>query len=134
MANTEYKSRSNYFHVVSESKFREWAEKRDLEIFTNTSDEHMFAISADNGWPEWESDEDENGEFSEIDFNSEVSQHLVENEIAILQQIWNQKLRFVGGVSCGIDSRGNVWHVDLDDIYKVVSEATGVKDINLAQY
>lgn len=134
MANTEYSARSNYFHVRDKDAFTEWAKKRELTIEVSSSDETMFAIfPIYGGWHEW-NDEDENGEFTEIDMAEELSKHLIDNEVAILQQVYNQKLRFLGGISTAVISDGSRLDIDIDDIYKMVKDKFPNMAVTEAEY
>lgn len=134
MANTIYVSRSNYFHVKDETAFRSWCKSLGVHIEQNSNDEQLLAIftNGENGWPVWAEDGD--GEDIELDFYAELATHLVDTDIAVLQQIYFQKLRFIGGISVAVASDGTQWTVELEDIYDKVASVAPDKLITNASY
>lgn len=134
MADTVYLARSNYFHVLDQDAFNTWAKSRHLHVEASASDKDMFAIFPDGAWPEWEDDADENDNYVEIDLVEELSKHLIDDEVAILKQIFSQKLRFVGGTATAVISDGSRTDITLSDIYSVVSELYPNMDVTEASY
>ena len=125
MANWYGTSRSNYFNVKDEGAFREWAERRDLEIFTNLVGQLAVApssMSEDGSWPSYDDDDD-----CEIDFQAELIEHLAEGQVAIIMTIGAEKLRYLTGYSVALAWDGRRISVDIADIYDKVETEFGVK-------
>ena len=131
MANWYGTSRSNYFNVKDEGAFREWAERRDLEIFTNLVGQLAVApssMSEDGSWPSYDDDDD-----CEIDFQAELIEHLAEGQVAIIMTIGAEKLRYLTGYSVALAWDGRRISVDIADIYDKVETEFGVAP-NIAEY
>ena len=131
MANWYGTSRSNYFKVENEEAFREWAERRDLEVLENPSG--LFGVapssmSEDGSWPSYDCDED-----CEIDFQAELIEHLAEGQVAIIMTIGAEKLRYLTGYSVALAWDGRRISVDIADIYDKVETEFGVAP-NIAEY
>ena len=117
MANYYAHARSNYFGVKNEKKFKEWAENRDLDV--EVDEDGLFAIfPSENddfgGWPYYDNKTD-----SEIDICEELSHHLQDEHVAVLQEVGNEKLRYLNGFSLAVNSKGEVKKVDIYDIYEL---------------
>ena len=124
MANWYGTSRSNYFKIEDEDAFREWAERRNLEIFTNLVGQFAVApssMSEDGSWPSYDDDDD-----CEIDFQAELIEHLAEGQVAILMTIGAEKLRYLTGFSVALAWDGRRINVDIADIYDKVEIEFGV--------
>lgn len=125
MANWYGTSRSNYFKVENEEAFREWAARRDLEIFTNLVGQLAVApssMSEDGSWPSYDYDDD-----VEIDFQAELIEHLAEGQVAIIMTIGSEKLRYLTGYSVALAWDGRRISIDIADIYDKVETEFGVK-------
>ena len=125
MANWYGTSRSNYFKVENEEAFREWAERRDLEVLENPSG--LFGVapssmSEDGSWPSYDCDED-----CEIDFQAELIEHLAEGQVAIIMTIGAEKLRYLTGYSVALAWDGRRISVDIADIYDKVEVEFGLQ-------
>ena len=125
MANWYGTSRSNYFKVENEEAFREWAERRDLEVLENPSG--LFGVapssmSEDGSWPSYDCDED-----CEIDFQTELIEHLAEGQVAIIMTIGAEKLRYLTGYSVALAWDGRRISVDIADIYDKVEVEFGLQ-------
>ena len=125
MANWYGTSRSNYFNVKDEGAFREWAERRDLEIFTNLVGQLAVApssMSEDGSWPSYDDDDD-----CEIDFQAELIEHLAEGQVAIIMTIGAEKLRYLTGYSVALAWDGRRISIDIADIYDKVEVEFGLQ-------
>jgi hypothetical protein len=135
--------RSNYFKVKDESEFIKWCNHRTLKYWTENSesapgDDKLYAISTNDmdssGWPSWEWSEDDM-ETQSIDLVNELSKHLQSDQIAILQEIGNEKLRYLIGRAVAVDSTGKTVELAISDIYKLAREAFGRSShISIAEY
>ena len=131
MANWYGTSRSNYFNVKDEGAFREWAERRGLEIFTNLVGQLAVApssMSGDGSWPSYDYDDD-----CEIDFQAELIEHLAEGQVAIIMTIGAEKLRYLTGYSVALAWDGRRISVDIADIYDKVEVEFGLQP-TVAEY
>jgi hypothetical protein len=79
-------ARTNFFQVIDEAKFREWAAERELSVETKaTGGTTLFGIYSetdDGGWPTqtWPDSEDDP---IEVDMVAELAAHLVEGQVAV---------------------------------------------------
>jgi len=122
---------SNFFKVKDLEKFEEWISKfPELETFGpelgavegETKDYVAFG-STEIGIPEYMPTED--GEDIEVDFISDLYKHLQEGEVAIVQEIGNEKLLYFTGYSLVIDWQGNTKYFSIADAYDWANEKYG---------
>lgn len=128
MADYHGKARSNYFRVKDKQKFIEWCTSLKLETIyeldATTRDElHGFLVNTWNGTvPTHRGDE-------EFDFFSELSTHLTDKEVAIVIEIGAEGMRYLSGFADAVNSKGEVVHVCLDDIYgKAISLGNNITE------
>lgn len=128
MANYYATSRSNYFAVKDETKFRQWAESLDLTVMTPSHPDRIphevprFAItpgtqSDSGGWPDNHFNE-ESQEDEDIDVCEHLSVHLAEGEVAILMEVGSEKLRYLSGYAVAVNHKGQTVRMDLNSIYQ----------------
>ncbi|MEI7911837.1 MAG: hypothetical protein WCK77_19575 [Verrucomicrobiota bacterium] len=128
MANYYATARSNYFAVKDETAFREWATQLGLTILEpdhrkKTADGiRRLGISSGNcddsgGWPTGLY-KDETDDYDDIDIAAQLSAHLADDEVAILLEIGNEKLRYMTGVAVAVNNMGAIVCVDLETIYE----------------
>lgn len=67
--------------------------------------------------------DEQSGEEREVDLVAEISSHLADGEVAILQEVGAEKLRYLTGYSIAVNSLGQTFSVDIDDIYQKVRDA-----------
>lgn len=132
MANWIGSARSNYFQVKNEAAFREWAGKRDLHVMEGTKGEPpepSFGVYSEDeygGWPSFDQElEDETGD-GRIDLASELATHLKDGEVAVLEEVGAEKLRYLTGVAVAINHTGKIVVVSIDDIYLKAADEFGV--------
>jgi len=120
---------SNFFKVKDLEKFEEWISKfPELETFGGETKEHIAFGSTQSGIPDYMMSED--GEDStEVEFITELSKHLREGEVAIVQEIGNEKLLYFRGFSVVIDWQGNSKYFSISDAYEWANEKYG-RDIS----
>lgn len=61
-----------------------------------------------------------------------VARHLIDGDVAVFQEVGSEKMRYVGGVSVAVNSKGETVRVDLDDIYEK-AKALG-ENVTVAAY
>ena len=144
MANYIATARSNYFRVKNREAFLEWVETLpDVEVVTKTttvgiSADTYYALLSDdpdNGcFPAWRFPEDGSDEI-EIDLAQELSEHLVEDSIAILMEAGAEKQRYICGYAIAVNSAGEKVEIFLGDIYLLAAERFGEgPEITAAEY
>ena len=141
MANYYATARSNYFAVKDEKAFREWTALLGLTILEPTHHDKVadgvprFGIAPgdfdEGGWPSCRYNEI-TGDDDEIDVIGQLSAHLADDEVAVLMEVGNEKLRYVSGTATAVNSKGEIAHLDLDSIYEL-ARALG-PNITLAEY
>jgi hypothetical protein len=113
MANYEAKMRSSYFKVKDPEEFKKWIASFDLEVWERS--DGLFAFGGDTSIPDYIEDL-ESEETIDIDFAGELSTHLEEGWVAIIQEIGSEKLRYLNGYACAVNWMGTFRSVNIDDI------------------
>lgn len=115
MANYYAKARSNYFRVKDRRAFNLWACERNLEAWEQ-GDTGLVAIRPDDyeegGWPSMMLNE-KTDEYDDVDIPAELSEHLVEGEVAILMEVGWEKLRYLTGHAIAVNAAGDIEHISL---------------------
>ena len=127
MANYTAAARSNYFQVKDIQAFQE---NLPGDIVVNVKDAEtnivsMFVASPDGeGWPAYIYDA-EKDEYFDWDIVEAVAPHLTDDQWCVIQEIGSEKLRYLVGYSKAFNNKGDVYTVDINDIYEeIISEGT----------
>lgn len=136
MANYAGHARSNRFRVRDEAAFLGWVETLPGVVARREDgNPERFALLVedgdDGGWPNWRHDD---GEEEEIDLHAELAGHLAEGEVAVLEEVGAEKLRYLVGYAVAVNHRGEKLAVSLDDIYEKVRAAGWGPDVSTATY
>ena len=146
MANYESAARSNRFKVRDEGAFVDWVEEfHNLRAEPEGDGVYVLLETDGTGWPSYRELEEpctrrapdgrEVEEWDEeIDFPVELSCHLAEGEVAVLEEAGHEKLRYVAAHAVAINHKGETLHVDLADIYEKVRAAGWAEDVSRAEY
>ena len=138
MANFYAQGRSNYFRVSDSGRFEAFCDKYRLEYWTRETEGTYIKSPEENPKKELHyafTSRDEGGlctdpepdEFFDIEkFVEELSSILAEGEVAIYQEVGNEKLRYLSGWSLAIHSSGKAVEVGIQDIYQKAKEAFGL--------
>jgi len=122
MANYQPYARTNYFQVKDPEAFKVFVNKLcDFEIIEKQlNGETKYAIMPNNecGWSICEI-LDEDAKYIEIDIVREVSKYLLEDEVAIFQEIGHDNMRYLFGISIAVNSKGEYRIINLNDIYEI---------------
>jgi hypothetical protein len=135
MANWYGTARTNYFRVKDANVFHRWTERRRLEVFKSDKDADVVAIhpseDSDGAWPSY--DLEENAEF---DLATELAEHLVPGQVAVLLEVGAEKLRYLTGQAIAVNVKGGVVELTLSDIYRKAARAFRVSEseITRAEY
>jgi|LFRM01.1.fsa_nt_gb hypothetical protein len=106
--------RSNYFQVKDPEKFESFCKNYGLTLFRCEENEKMFyGFYAYESMPDYDAEKEE-----EIDFPRELSKHLAEGDVAIIQEIGYEKMRYFVGYAVAVNSKGKTVTVSLNEIYE----------------
>ena len=132
MANYCSSARTNYFRVKDVDAFNAWAKEYEDNYRVEVVDkEDTFAILFDgeSGIP---NSREVDGDYDDIDFMDELSNHRADDEVAILHESGAEKLRYINGFAIAINNKAERRVISLDDIYVHAKELG--KNVTLAQY
>lgn len=126
MANYTAIARSNYFQVKNRTAFEEEAQLYNLTVRECVDPQQrakgLVMIHPDQegdcgGWPGfiWDDDLEEDVEF---DLHGWLAGHLSEGQVAVLEEVGFEKLRYLVGVAVAVNSKGETRVVQLGDIYE----------------
>lgn len=125
-------ARSNYFRVKDAAAFEDWCAEVSLQFWKGDA-AGSYAIcpdedSYDGTWPSIGADTDED-DLDQDHLFTALSRHLASGHIAILIEVGNEKLRYLGGYALAIDGDGRKVEISLDDIYDKARHAFGTDAI-----
>lgn len=134
MANYVATGRSNYFSVKDPEKLAEFCAKYNLESWHNNKKGLYAFTSANEGGLYSDLGPDEPFHFDQ--FVQDLASNLQENQVAVYQEVGNEKLHYVNGYSLAVHSSGKVVEVSIEDIYEKAAREFGVNEgaIELASY
>lgn len=125
--------RSNAFAVKDRAAFDAWIATFDGEIDVETREQDgqtLVALFPSNpsemGIPLARYNA-ESQEFEECDFPAELSEHLMPDSVAVLQEVGHEKLRYLVGVALAVNADGEILKVSLDDLYPRIAEEWGLQ-------
>jgi hypothetical protein len=72
----------------------------------------------EGGWPSCRYNES-TGDDDDIDVIGQLPAHLADDEVAVLMEVGNEKLRYVSGTATAVNSKGEIAHLDFDSIYEL---------------
>lgn len=146
MANYESAARSNRFKVKDEGDFREWVQEfGNIQAEPEGNGVYVLLETDGAGWPFYrELEEPQTRRMpdgrevtdwdEEIDFPAELSEHLADGEVAVLEEAGHEKLRYVAAHAVAVNHKGETLHVDLYDIYEKVRHAGWSDNVGTATY
>lgn len=115
-------ARSNYFKVKDPAAFRAEADLYNLTVRDAVQPsqraEGLVMVQPDGdggGWPSFVWD-DELGDEVEVDVPALLARHLVEGQVAIIEEVGFEKLRYLCGFAVAVNNRGETRTVHLGDI------------------
>jgi hypothetical protein len=119
MANFYGNCRSNYFAVKNEAAFKAWISQYEVKLIAR---DNLFGFVSDDefgGIPQRREDEDA------IDIDSEIAQHLADNQVCIIMEAGAEKSRYIAGSATAIHASGASFSINLSDVYARVPEEFG---------
>lgn len=137
MANYVGSARSNCFRVRDEATFLSWVETLPGVVARRENgNPGRFVLLVedgdDGGWPNWRYVDE--GEDEKVDLYGELAAHLAEGEVAVLQEVGAEKLRYLVGYAVAVNHRGEKLAVSIDDVYERVRAAGWGPDVSTATY
>ncbi len=126
MATYTSSARTNYFRVKDVNAFNKWIKQfRGLETIVQER-QGTVGILFDDGVPtyRWGTIEGDEIDFNEveIDFMEELALHLADEEVAVLQEVGAENLRFVNGYAIAVNNKGERRDISLENIYDLAKE------------
>jgi hypothetical protein len=125
MATYTSSARTNYFRVKDVNAFNKWIKQfSGLETIVQER-QGTVGILFDDGVPtyRWGTIEgDEIDSEVEIDFMEELALHLADEEVAVLQEVGAENLRFVNGYAIAVNNKGERRDISLENIYDLAKE------------
>ena len=127
MANYIAYSRSNYFKVKDEGKFRSWIEDYDAEVITDDgNDELRFGfISVDDDGVIPRNYDECTGDETLI--TEDISKYLADGETVIIQEVGYEGMRCLFGYAIAIHSNGEAIELNLHQIHDMAKDKFGGK-------
>lgn len=120
-------ARTNYFRVKDRTAFEE-----DMEGFPGVdmvwNNDYVALFGEEGYWPSYRMLDRETEDFVEEDiddFGFEVSKHLLDGDVVVLQSAGFEKQRYVTGYASAFNSKGECLTVSIDDIYDKIKSAWG---------
>ena len=132
MANYEGTFRSNYFGVKNVDAFRQFCKKHNLEFIEKDSrcgflmtdgTEGGFSISG------WDSENEE-----ETDVLAEIAEHLAADQVAIVMEVGQEKLRYLVGRAWLVNADGEQKFLSLADLALEAAKTLTTADITGPEY
>jgi len=115
-------ARTNYFGVKDEAAFRAAFVTVEVEIVEIRGMDGMrFALLGNDeygGFPSMRYVDDED-ELVDIDVTGMLIEHLADGEVAVLQEVGAEKLRYLTGAAWAVNNKGERVDVSIDDIYEL---------------
>jgi hypothetical protein len=126
MATYTSSARTNYFRVKDVDAFNKWIKQfSGLETIVQER-QGTVGILFDDGVPtyRWGTIEGDEIDFNEveIDFMEELALHLADEEVAVLQEVGAENLRFVNGYAIAVNNKGERRDISLENIYDLAKE------------
>jgi hypothetical protein len=128
MADYIAQARSNYFKVKNAEQFRKFCQQYGLEIIDQSpegkNDGQRFGFLIYESLPAGRADD--SGEWSESEFIQELSEQLAKGEVAVVMEVGSEKMRYLNGYACAVNSRGRTVELGLGEIYQRAKKKFGV--------
>ena len=132
MANYQGTFRSNYFGVKDVEAFRQFCKTHNLEFIENASQcgflmhpdtEGGFSISG------WDSEAEE-----ETDILAEIAEHLATDQVAIVMEVGQEKLRYLVGHAWLVNADGEQKFLSLADLALEAAKSLTTIEVSSPEY
>lgn len=118
MANYYGVGRTNFFQVKDPNGFE--AEMRKYGLIVQLDDDFAMLVSENEGGFEWSYQDDETD--LDIDYSDVFRRHLVDGAVAVIMEVGNEKLNYLGGYAVAYNNKGESREVSLGDIFTLAKE------------
>lgn len=124
MANYYGTGRTNYFAVKDAEAFKADMENYSVYVAEGTEKgQQVFALigESEEGMPVsyWNEDTEDH---DDIDWAEVIGKHLADDWVCVIQEVGNEKARYVNGYSMAFNNKGGVKTISIDDIWKLTDE------------
>ncbi|MGV8846051.1 MAG: hypothetical protein ACOH1Y_17910 [Propionicimonas sp.] len=110
-------ARSNYFQVKDAAAFQAEFAKYEVKIETNKDGAvALFSVEEFGGWPTNVLNETTD-DWDDIDIPRLVADHLADDEVAVFQEIGNEKMGYLTGSARAINNKFKEVVINIDSIY-----------------
>ena len=127
MADYIAQARSNYFKVKNEEQFRKFCQEHGLELITQApakkKDPTLFGFMISESIPAGRTDD--KGEWIETDFIQELAKQLAPDAVAVVMEVGSEKMRYLNGYTCAVNSTGKTVELNLNQIYQQAKRRFG---------
>jgi hypothetical protein len=118
MANYYGVGRTNFFQVKDPNAFE--AEMKKYGLRVKLDDDFAMLISENEGGFEWSYQDDETD--LDIDYSDVFRRHLVDGAVAVIMEVGNEKLNYLGGYAVAYNNKGESREVSISDIFTLAKE------------
>jgi|BioPla2DNA2_1021312.scaffolds.fasta_scaffold60553_2 hypothetical protein len=126
MANYIAYARSNYFKVKDEEKFKNFIRDFDLTLIKDeVNGEFLCGFLTDEYGITDQIYNEETDEFEEVDFIKELSKHIADGYVAIVQQVGYENYRYFTGYAIAVNNKDERLIINLSDITDLAKEKWG---------
>jgi len=127
MADYIAQARSNYFKVKDAERFRKFCQEHGLELITEAptkkKDPTLFGFMISESIPAGRTDD--KGEWIETDFIQELAKQLAPDAVAVVMEVGSEKMRYLNGYTCAVNSTGKTVELNLNQIYQQAKRRFG---------
>lgn len=126
MANYYGTGRTNWFKVKDADAFKAEMEKFSVEVGEGKGygeEDGLFALFglSEEGMP-WQYYDEEADDYVDIEWDKVLGKHLADDWVCVLQEVGNEKMRYVNGFAMAFNNRGDVETLNLSKIYDLAKD------------
>lgn len=132
MANYYGFARTNYFRVKDATAFKNEVDTmHDLKLVGGADGMVGLLSNDESGWPtsRWN---EAAADYEDTDWEAFFMRHLADEEVAIVMEIGNEKMRYLNGYATAYNNRGATRTIGLYQIYELAKDLG--KNITEATY
>jgi len=116
MANYYGTGRTNFFKVNDTAAFKAEMSKYEVEVIEEDELVALLGLS-EEGMP-WEYFDEDIKNFEQIEWDEVLAKHLADDWVCVVQEVGNEKMRYVRGFAMAFNNKREVKTISLDDIYQ----------------
>ena len=120
MANYYASAKTNSFQVNNVDDFENELEKfDDLEVISNKETSMVTIYSNSETGFVWDYFDEELDDYVEVDWQAIFQKHLADGWVAIIQEVGNEKLRYLGGLAVAFNNKGETIDININNIFEL---------------